>query len=129
MNVASGAFELQNRIADELAGAVIGDLAAARNAMDGNAGAPGDKIALVGAASQRVDVRMFEQQERVADSIELARADYRFLKRERAGVVDRSEPRDAQDLGLVSAFTAKRGISPGLPHARQRLERNSTFRQ
>src|SRR5208337_1129186 len=76
MNVASGAFELQNRIADQLAGAVIGDLAAARNAMDGNAGAPGDKVALVGAASQRVDVRMFEQQERVADSIELARADY-----------------------------------------------------
>ena len=64
----------------------------------GTPAAPGDEIALVGAAPEREDVRMFEQQKRVADLIELARADQRVLKRERGGVIDRSEPRDAQDF-------------------------------
>src|SRR5258708_35035236 len=64
-HVAGAAFELQNRVADQLAGAVIGHLAAARYAVGRDAGWIRDDETFVGAAAEREDVRMLHQQERV----------------------------------------------------------------
>ncbi len=103
MHVLSIRPQVENRIRDELSGAVIGDVAAAARLMDLHAarlqhvGRRDDvrsrRIAL---HTEREHVGMLEQDERVGNAIGAAVLDERLLQREAVGVGDRAEPPDRQ---------------------------------
>ena len=76
-HVALPIAQIEDRIADQLAGTVIRDVAAAIGGVEGDAGArqnvvAGQQIFHVAVAAQRDDVRMLEQQELVGDQPLLA---------------------------------------------------------
>ena len=83
MGVAQAA-QIEDGVADELAGTVIGDVAAAVDLVEGNAARSeqlvgGENIGAVGVAPQREHGRMLEQQQRVADAFLLAQRDQLLL--------------------------------------------------
>ena len=77
----SQAAEVEDGIADELAGAVIGDVAAAVDFVEGDAAAGkqlvgGQNVGAVGVAAKGEDGRMLEEQEHVFDAALEAEVDY-----------------------------------------------------
>ncbi len=78
------AAQIEDGVADELAGTVIGDIAAAVDFVEGDAARSehlvgGENIGAVGVAPQREHGRMLEQQQRVADAFLLAQRDELLL--------------------------------------------------
>jgi hypothetical protein len=100
VQVAAVRLEVEDRIADELAGTVVRDVAAAAGLEDVDAEQP-----LLSASSMRTcsgagraerdDVRVLEQEQRVAGSRPPAPGDELLLQLERLGVRDRPQPLDA----------------------------------
>ena len=85
------AAQIDDRIADELAGAVVGDVAAAIDLVELDAALreefiAGENVGAVGVAAKREDGRMLEQQQRVADEVLLARGDDLLLDGEAFGI-------------------------------------------
>src|SRR5262249_45180028 len=90
--------QVEDRIADELAGAVVRDLAAAADAHDRDLAARGPEVpevAGIGAAPQRVRRRVLEKQKDVRATGEPAR-DELLLQCERIAVLDRAEQPDLE---------------------------------
>src|SRR5579871_4073186 len=92
MHVAGGALEFQYRIADQLPRPVIGDLTAARHAMNRHARRRRDHKMLGGAAPQRIDVRMLQQQQGIVNRARLARRRQFLLNSQRWPVINAPEP-------------------------------------
>ena len=98
MHVTAIRFEIEDGVPDELAGAVVGDVAAAARLVHGDAGVherAGGRydIGLLAAClhAQRDDGRMLEQKERVADATGAAVFDELLLQMEAGVVVDPAE--------------------------------------
>ena len=93
MHVAAIGIEVDDRIADELTGTVIGDVAAASGFVHLDA-ARGERVgggedvraSAVAAHAERHHLRMFEQQQRVGNAAGAAFFDQRALQRERVRV-------------------------------------------
>ena len=90
------AAQIEDGVADELAGAVIGDVAAAIDLVQGDAAAGqqlvgGENVGAAGVAAQREHGRVLEQQKHVADAALLAQSDQLFLQAQRFGVVHAAE--------------------------------------
>ena len=90
------AAKIEDGIADELAGAVIGDLAAAVGLVDLDALASeqfiaGEDVRARGVAAERENGRMLHEEQRVADSAGLARGDDLVLKAQTFGVGNAAE--------------------------------------
>jgi hypothetical protein len=100
-DVAAQAGEFDDRIANQLAGAVIGDLAAAGDTIDRDVGGRIEDVAGIGGAPEGIGVRMFEEQQGVADRIAHAGGDERILQRDGGGVFDGAEARDGKRCGGV----------------------------
>ena len=93
--------DAHDRIADELAGAVVGQLAAAVDVDDVDPALAIPVLAERQLARQRpaparVDRRVLEQQQRVRDRVGLARGPHALLQRERLAVLDDAELADPQ---------------------------------
>ncbi len=91
-----GGAEVEDGIADELSGAVEGDIAAAVgfeqfDAAGGEGFAGEEDVAAVGVAAEGDDGRMFEEKEGVADTVLFAEFDEGLLEVERGGVVGEAE--------------------------------------
>src|SRR5580692_449483 len=95
-HVAVAAFELQNRIADQLAGTVIGHLSAARDAPHRHTRGIIDDKPLVGAAAERENVRMLQHQEHIRTFASSARRQQVGLQSERGVVVDDAQIDDGE---------------------------------
>ena len=90
------AAEIEDRVADQLAGAVVGHVAAAVDLVEGNAAAleqlvRRQNVGTVGVAAQGEHGRMLQQQEHVGDAILLAEIDELGLQAQGLGVVDAAE--------------------------------------
>ncbi len=94
--------QIDDRIADDLAGAVVGDIAAAVGSDEFDAGAReefrgGEKIFIVSVAAHGDDVRMFDEQKLIRDFATLALGDQVLLESEGFGVADKTKiPDDAR---------------------------------
>ena len=90
------AAEIEDGVADELAGTVIGDVAAAIDLVEGDA-AGGEQlvgredVGAVGVAAEGENRRVLKQQENVADAAGGAQGDEFVLKAERFAVVHAPE--------------------------------------
>ena len=101
VNVAADKIEIENGVADELAGAMIGDVAAAIGfakldiflAQDILGG---EKILLAGVAAKGEDVRMFAEEEDVVDGTGFARGDNTLLKSVGIGPGEKAEVADEE---------------------------------
>ena len=90
------AAQVEDGIADELAGAVVGDVATTIDFVEGDAAAREELIGCedVGAvciAAEGEHRRVFEEQQNVADAALLAEFDQLRLEKERFAVVDAAE--------------------------------------
>ena len=90
------AAQVEDGVADELAGAVIGDVAAAVDLVEGDAARGkqligGENVGAVGVAAQRKHRRMLEQQQHVADAVLLAQRDQLLLQAKGFSVGDAAE--------------------------------------
>ncbi len=112
----AGAREVDDRIGDELAGAVVGDPAAAVRLGDLDALHPVPvlahaELARVGAAALGEDGRVLEQEQDVVDQAGLAGSGDRALQLERVRVGDDAEAR-AEKRG---AAHPRESVTPGSP--------------
>ena len=101
MHVAAIRLQIHDRISDDLAGTVVGDVAAASGLVHLDAarrqrfGCREDvTAAAVAAHAERQHVRMFDEQQQIADAVRAALFDERALQRERLGDTARG-PDDA----------------------------------
>jgi hypothetical protein len=90
------AAEIEDRVADQLAGAVVGHVAAAVDLVEGDAAAfeqlvRCQNVGTVGVTAQGEHGRVLQQQEHVADAILLAEIDELGLETQGLGVVDAAE--------------------------------------
>ena len=90
------AAQIEDGVADELAGAVIGDVAAAidfvkRDAAAGQELIGSENVGAVGVAAQGEHGRMLEEQQDVADAALLAQLNQLRLQAQSFGVVDAAE--------------------------------------
>ena len=102
------AAEIEDGVADELAGAVVGDVAAAVDLVDLDAAAGkelvgGEDVGAGGVAAEGEDRRVLEEEERVADGAGFARGDDLSLDAQAFGVGD------AAELEEVDVHDAARG--------------------
>src|SRR5271165_2647689 len=110
----SMAAQVEDGIADDLAGAVEGDVAAAVafeefNAALGKEFGGGDYVGGFGVAAERDDRRVFEEEEDIADFFLFAEGDELLLQREAGRVIDGAEL-DDRDQILIA--TGLRGAEP-----------------
>ena len=88
--------QVEDGIAHDLSGAVIGDVAAAIGRVEGDAGArqnvvAGQQVFQMPVAPQRDDMRVLQQEELIRDQPLLAIAREPLLEFQRAGVIDSPE--------------------------------------
>src|SRR5579885_673375 len=95
MNVARRTLQRHNRVGDQLPGAMVGDLPAARDPVHRNPRRSEQKL-LIGTASQCEHVRMLQQQQGIADSPRMARGNQRVLQAQCLLVIDSSKPGGVQ---------------------------------
>ena len=111
--------EAEDRVRDELAGPVVGDLAAALDADDLDP-APaqlrgiGEDVALVGVAAERQDRRMLEQEQAITDRAVGAPPGELLLERPRLAVRDPPQPGRPDDPRPGGAVPRGRGHRVGL---------------
>ena len=105
MNVTPIRVEIEDGIADELTGTVIGDVAPAAglvydDVFGSQLGVGGDDVRALAACfdAEGDDRRVLEEQERVVDAAGSTVLDERLLERQAGFVVDEAEPSDV-DLG------------------------------
>jgi hypothetical protein len=124
VNVATVGVQVDDRIADNLPGPVIGDIAPATGLVnvdaargEGVGGRKNVRAAAVAAHAERQDVGMFEEEQRVADSASTAIFDEHTLQSERLGVRHSSEPTDVKKACRLSCprFLPVLLIPPHLP--------------
>ena len=103
VHVAAIGLEIDDRVADDLAGPVIGDVAAAPglehlDAARGQVvvGRENVRPAAVAAHAEREDGRMLDQQQQIADRAGAPLLDERALQRERVGVRHQAEAPDLE---------------------------------
>ena len=93
--------QADDRVGDQLAGSVIGDLSAPLDADEldaarGELGLRGAHEAWVGLPAERQDRRMLQEQERVGDLVRRPGGDHGVLARPCGAVVDPAEPLDVE---------------------------------
>ena len=101
------AAQVEDGIADDLAGAVEGDVAAAvafeeLNAALGKEFGRGDYVRGFGVAAERDDGRVFEQEQDVADFFFFAQGDELLLQAQAGGVVDGAELDDRDQILIAT---------------------------
>ena len=111
---------MHDRVADELPGAVVGELAAARRAHDVDPalaveGLAERQVARVGAAADGVDRRVLEQQHQVRQLAGLDALAQALLQRRRLAVLDAAEMADPELHALEASWRVC--PAPGLPGA------------
>ncbi len=99
MDVRPSPFQLENRVADELARAVVGDVPPAVDSEE--RGADGrqpvgvrENVCLVRAAAERIDVGVLEQEERVLDQVSLPRRGEPLLENPGLAILDAPEAQE-----------------------------------
>ena len=102
MPVHGEAAQVEDGIADKLSGSVVGDVSAAIDLVNldtavGEEFIAGENVGARGVASHGEDRRVFEQNERVADAVLVARFDELLLDVESGGVVDTAEMDEVED--------------------------------
>src|SRR4051794_7537373 len=104
MDIAPVGPQIEDWIADELTGAVIGDIAAAArlehvDAAGGQNISRGENVraAAIAAYAERQHMRVLEQQQRIGDAPGAAIFDERTLKVERLAIRHRSETADVEN--------------------------------
>jgi hypothetical protein len=95
-NIAPVLGEVENRVADQLARPMVGDVAATIDvkylgAARGEELSGNQHILGPGVAPQRVDVRVLEEEKRVGNVPSFALCNFRFLQFEPVGVIHRAE--------------------------------------
>src|SRR5438046_7128599 len=95
-DIAPDSGKLQDRIANDLAGTVVGDVAAAVGEVKFNIfllqeAVRSQQVLTFSVAAHGDDVRVFAKQERVLDDAGLARRDYTLLQRERFSIADEAK--------------------------------------
>ena len=113
MHVAAIRLEVHDGIADDLAGAVIGDVAAAAGLVDLDAarvqhlGRREDvRASAVAADTERQHVRMLDEQQQVADAVRSPILDERALDLERVRVRYDAESSDFEGTHVAADLTA-----------------------
>ena len=104
------AAQIENGIADELAGTVERDVAAAIafeyfHAALGQQFGRSDDVFLLGIAAESDDRRVFEQKKNVADAAFLAQFDQALLQAQAGGVIDGAELEDGDQEILCHGFS------------------------
>jgi hypothetical protein len=98
------AAQIEDRVADKLAGPVIRDVAAAVDLMDRDALAGerlvvGQNVGAAGVAAERQDRRVFKQNQRIADQASLTRSDHLSLDPQAFSVGDAAELEEVDPSG------------------------------
>ena len=137
VHVAAIGLQVDDRVADDLAGAVVGDVAAAAGLVHLDAargqrlgGRENVRSAAVAAHAERQDVRMLDEQQQIADAARAPLLDERALQRQRVGVRHEAEPPDlervAQRVGAAPVYGRYARRIPVLDARRLMCDMNSS---
>ena len=96
MNIAANAVEIDDGIANDLAGTMVSDVAAAIGFVEFNTFLAkdvfvGQKIGAIAVAAESDDVGMRTEKKDIVDGVEFARSDNALLHDEGVGVRDQAE--------------------------------------